>query len=85
MSGPVLMFCASGLLFGRIVGVGSRFSVLRSRTRFRRYRGRQVLFSCFACRDSFWEVTKALGPIFMFCTLGLVFGGTKGVGSRFDV
>jgi hypothetical protein len=35
--GPVFMFCAPGLIFGGIDGVGSRFHVLRSRTHFRRY------------------------------------------------
>jgi hypothetical protein len=29
-SGPVLMFCAAGIVFGGIEGVGSRFHVLRS-------------------------------------------------------
>jgi hypothetical protein len=38
-SGPVLTFCAHGLIFGGTVGVGSRFHVLRPRTHFRRYRG----------------------------------------------
>jgi hypothetical protein len=46
--GPVLMFCALGLIFGGTKGVGYLFHVLRSRTRFRRYRGRRVSFSCFA-------------------------------------
>jgi hypothetical protein len=36
-SGPVFMFCALGLIFDGTEGVGSRFHVLRSRTRFRRY------------------------------------------------
>jgi hypothetical protein len=34
-SGHVFMFCASGLIFSGNEGVGSRFNVLRSRTRFR--------------------------------------------------
>jgi hypothetical protein len=50
-SGPVFMFCAPGLVFGSTEGVGSRFHILRSRTRFRRYRGRRVPFSCFALLD----------------------------------
>jgi hypothetical protein len=45
--GPVFMFCAPGLIFASSEGVGSRFHVLRSRTRFRRYRGCLVPFSCF--------------------------------------
>jgi hypothetical protein len=82
-SGPVFMFCASGLVFGGTEGVGSRFHVLRSRTHFRRYRGRQVLFSCFACPDSFSAVPRAAGHVFMFCVPGLVSGGTEGVKSHF--
>jgi hypothetical protein len=35
-SGPVFMFCAPHLNFGDTEGVGFRFHVLRSRTRFRR-------------------------------------------------
>jgi hypothetical protein len=77
--GPVLMFCDSGLVFGGNERVGSRFHVLRSRTSFRRYGGRQVLFSCFALQDSFSAVARASGPVFMFCTPGLVFGDTEGV------
>jgi hypothetical protein len=41
-SGPVFIFCAPRLVFGGTVGVGSHFHVLHARTRFRRYRGRQV-------------------------------------------
>jgi hypothetical protein len=41
------MFCTPGLVFGDNEGVESRFQVLRTRTRFLRYRGRQVPFSCF--------------------------------------
>jgi hypothetical protein len=61
------------------------FNVLRARTHFRRYRGRRVPFSCFALSDSFSAVPRVWGPVFMFCTPGLVFGGTEGVGSRFHV
>jgi hypothetical protein len=84
-SGPVFLFCAVGFVFGGTDGVGSHFHVLRSRTHFRRYRGRRVFFSCFALSDSFSAVPRASGLIFMFCALGLVFGGTEGVGSRFHV
>jgi hypothetical protein len=98
------MLCAPGLVFGDTEAVGSRFQVLRSVTRFRRYRGRRVPFSCFelpdlflrhqgrrvpfscfALQDSFWAVPRASGPIFMFCSPGLVFGGVEGVGYRFHV
>jgi hypothetical protein len=84
-SGPVFMFCAPGLIFGGTEGGGSRFHVLRYRTRFRRYRGRRVPFSSFALPDSFSAIPRALGPFFMFCAPGLIFGGTEGVGSLFHV
>jgi hypothetical protein len=82
-SGPILKFCAPVLIFGGINGVVSCFHVLRSRTRFPWYRGRQILFSCFALPDSFSVVSKVSGPVFMFCVHVLVFGGTEGVSSHF--
>jgi hypothetical protein len=84
-SGPVFKFYAPGLFFGGTEGVGSRFHVLRARTRFRRYRGHRLPFSCFVLLDSFSAVPRASGPVFMFCAPRLVFGGTEGVGSRFHV
>jgi hypothetical protein len=84
-TGPVVMFCAPGLVFGSTDGVGSRFHVLRSRTRFRWYGGRRVPFSCFARPDSFSAETRVPGPVFMFCASGVVSRGTEGVGSRFQV
>jgi hypothetical protein len=51
--GLVLIFCAPELILGGTEGVGSRFHVLRARTKFRRYRGRQVPFSYFALPNSF--------------------------------
>jgi hypothetical protein len=85
VSGPVFMFCTPGLIFGGTKGVGSRFHGLRSRTRFRRYRGRRVTFSCIARPDSFSALPRASSLVFMFCTLGLIFIGTEGVDSRFHV
>jgi hypothetical protein len=79
------MFCATRIVFGGTEGVGSRYHVLRSLTRFRRYRGRRVPFSCFALPDSFWAVRRASGPVFMICAPRIVFGGTEGVVSRFHV
>jgi hypothetical protein len=61
------------------------FSCLRSRTHFRRYRGCRVPFSCFALPDSFSAIPRASGPAFMFCALGLIFGGTGGVRTLFHV
>jgi hypothetical protein len=82
---PVFMFCAPELVFGGLEGVGSRFHVLRVRTRFQRYRGRRVPFSCFARLDSFSGVPRASYIVFMFCAIELIFGGSEGVGSRFHV
>jgi hypothetical protein len=79
------MFCAPGLIFGGTAGVKSRFQVLCFQTRFRRYGGRRVLFSCFARPDSFSAVPRASGPIFRFCAPGLIFGVIEGVGSRLHV
>jgi hypothetical protein len=84
-SSPIFMFCAPELIFGGTVGVRYCFHVLRSRTRFRRYRGRRVQFSCFAFPDSFSTIKGSSGPVFMFCAPGLVFGGTEDAGSRFHV
>jgi hypothetical protein len=62
--GPVFMFCVPVLLFGDIEGVGSRFHVVRSQTRFWRCGGRRLLFSCFALPDSISAVTWASAPRF---------------------
>jgi hypothetical protein len=56
-----------------------------SRTCFRRSRVRRVTFSYFARPYSFSAVPREMGPVFMFCASRLVFVGTEGVGSRFDV
>jgi hypothetical protein len=85
VSGLIFLLCAPRLIFGDIEVVGSCFHVMRTRTCFRRLRGRRVPFSCYARPDSFSAVPRASGPVFMFCARGLVFGGTVGVGSRFNV
>jgi hypothetical protein len=84
-SDPVFMFCALALIVGGAECVGSRFHVLRARTRFRQYRGRRFSFSCFALPDSFSAVSSASGPVFMFFAPGLVEGVAECVGSRFHV
>jgi hypothetical protein len=84
-SNPVFMFCAPELVLDGAEGVRSRFHVLRSRTRFRRYRRRRVRFSYFAFPDSFSAVPRAFGLIFKFCVPGLVLGGVDCIGSRFHV
>jgi hypothetical protein len=84
-SRPVYTFCAPGLVFGGTDGVRSSFHVLRSRTRFRRYRRRRVPIPCFALLDLFLAVPRTSCPIFIFCALGPLFGGTYGVRSSFHV
>jgi hypothetical protein len=84
-SGPVFLFCVPVLIFSGNEGVGSCFQVLRARKRFRRYRRRRLPFSYFALQNSFSAVPTASGPVFMFCAPGYIFGGAKGVGSRFHV
>jgi hypothetical protein len=84
-SGPIFLFCSPELVFGGIEGVSSRFHVLRSRTHFRRYRGRRDPFSCFVLPDSFSAIPWASLPDFMFSAPRHVFGGTEGVGSLFHV
>jgi hypothetical protein len=93
-SGPVFMFYALGIVFmfcsrGQVSdgaeGVGSRFHVLRSLSRFPRYRVCRVPFSCFALLASFSAVPRVSGPVFKFCAPELIFGGTKGVRSCFHV
>jgi hypothetical protein len=79
------MFCSPELVFGGTKSVGSSFHVLRSRTHFKRYRGRRVPFLCFALLDSFSSVPRASSPLFMFFAPGLIFGGTVGDRSRFQV
>jgi hypothetical protein len=79
------MFCAPGLLSGGTEDVGSHFHVLRSWTRFPRYRGRRVSFSCFMRLESFSAVPRAPRPVFMIYAPGLVFGVTECVGARFHV
>jgi hypothetical protein len=77
------MFFVTELILYGIDGIGSRFHVLRSRTHFRRFRGRRVSFSCYASPYSFSAV--ASGPVFMFRAPGLIFDISEGVGSRFHV
>jgi hypothetical protein len=75
-SGHVFKFCVSGLVVDGPEGVGSRFHILSARIHFRRYRGRPVPFSCFALPDIFSAVPSVSGPVFMFCALEHVFGGS---------
>jgi hypothetical protein len=84
-SGRVFMFCAPGLIFDGAEGVVSHFHVLRSRTHFRRWRGRRVPFSCFPLPDSFSALQSASGPVYMFCAPALIIAGSEGVGYRFHV
>jgi hypothetical protein len=83
--GPVLMFCAPGLIYDGTECDKFCFHVLRSRTHFGRYRGRRVPFSCFALPGSFGAVPRASGPVLMFGTPGLIFGRTEGARIHFHV
>jgi hypothetical protein len=80
---PFSCFASPDSVFGGTEGVKSRFQALRSRNSFRLYRGPRVPFSCFAHPDSFSSVTRASGPVFMFCAPGLIFGGAEGVLTHF--
>jgi hypothetical protein len=74
-SSPVFMFCSPGLVLSGTEGVRCRFHILRSRTHFRRYRGRRLPFLCFALSNSIWAVSRASGPDFMLCAPGPILGG----------
>jgi hypothetical protein len=79
------MFCTPLLVFADTEGVGSRLHVLRSQIHFRRYRGRHVPFFLFCAPGLAFAVPMVSGPVFKYCALRLIFGGTEGVGSRFHV
>jgi hypothetical protein len=81
----IFIFFPPGLVLGGTEDISSRFHVLRSRTRFRRYQGCQVPFSSFELPDLFWAVPRVSSLVFMFCALGLVSDGIEGPGSRFHV
>jgi hypothetical protein len=83
--GPVFLFCARGLILGSTEGVRSRFLVLSSWTCFRRCRVRRVTFLCFARLDSFSAISRATGPVFLFCAPGLFLNDIEGVDSCFHV
>jgi hypothetical protein len=68
-SGPVFMFYAPEHIFGGTYGVGSRFHVLHSRTRFQRFRGCQVLFSCLRPRISYRRNREHRVPFSYFALL----------------
>jgi hypothetical protein len=84
-SGTIFMFCALGHVFGGTEGVGSRFHVLHARSRLQRNQGYRLPFSCVALPDSISAVRRVTGPVFKFCVLRLIFGGTEGIESRFHV
>jgi hypothetical protein len=84
-SGSVFMFCAPLLVFGGTECVVSRFLILRARTRFLRYRGPRLPFSCFVLPESFLAVRRASCPVFMIFVPELIFGGTESVVSHFHV
>jgi hypothetical protein len=77
------MFPALGHVFSGTEGVGSRFHVLRFRSHFRRYRGYRE--PCFTRPESFLAVSRASGPVFIFCAPEIDFGVTECVGSHLHV
>jgi hypothetical protein len=85
LSGVDFMFYAPEFISGGTKGVEYHFQVLHSRTRFRRYRGRRGSFLCFPLPDSFWAVPRPPGPVFMFCALEFVSGGTEDLRSRWHI
>jgi hypothetical protein len=84
-SSPIFMFCAPALIIGRTEGADFRFHVLRSRTRFGRYRGRRVPFSCFCAPERVFGGTEDVGSRFHGWRSWSRFDGPEGVGSRFHV
>jgi hypothetical protein len=68
-SDPVFMFCVPILIFGGTKGAGSHFHVLRSRTRFRRYPGCPIPFSCFTLRTHFRLYRRRRVPFSCFVRL----------------
>jgi hypothetical protein len=88
---PVFNFCAPGLFFGDTEGVGSRFHILRARTRqvpfFMFCVPRHCVGSClhFCAPELVFGGTEGVGSRFMFCAPELIFGGAEGVESRYHV
>jgi hypothetical protein len=80
-SALVFRFCAPGLVSRGIEGIRSSFHVLGARTRFWRYQGCQLPFSCFGLPYSFSTVPRASCPVYIFCAPVLIFGGNEGVDS----
>jgi hypothetical protein len=81
--GLVFKFCAPGLIFDGIEGVGSRFQVSRSWTHFLTISSASGLIFKFCTPNSFLAVPWAWGLVFKFHTSDLIFGGTKGTRSSF--
>jgi hypothetical protein len=77
------MFCAPGIVFGGSECVGSRLHIFRSHTLFQRFQRPRFQVLCFGESDSFSAVSRASGPILMFCDTRLVFDDTEVIGSRF--
>jgi hypothetical protein len=79
------MFCTPLLVFADTEGVGSRLHVLRSQNSFSAVpRASCPIFLVLRARTRF-RCSEGVGPVFKYCALRLIFGGTEGVGSRFHV
>jgi hypothetical protein len=72
------MYCAPALVSRGTEGVRSRFHILRSRTRFRRYRVRRVPFSCYAGSDLFFGGPEGDGSRFHVLRAGTRFWRYRG-------
>jgi hypothetical protein len=77
------MFCAPEFVSGGTEGVGYRFQVSRSRTRFRRNRGRRGSFSCFVLPVFFLGDTEAAESRFHVLRSRTHFGRYESVRYRF--
>jgi hypothetical protein len=80
------MFYAIGIIFGCTEGIRSHFHVLRTRTHFRLYRGRQgPYFMLSAPGLVLGDIECVPSPVFMLRAPRLVLGITEGVRSNFHV
>jgi hypothetical protein len=85
VSSPIFMYCAPGLVWVCTEVVWSHLHILRSRTRFRRYRRRGASFSCSTLSESIGAVPRAASPVFKFWAPRHIFCGIEGVVSHFHV
>jgi hypothetical protein len=83
VSGPVFIFCPSGLFFGDTEGVGARFSCFARPDSFSAVPRASGPIFMFCTSGLFFGVPRVSGPVFLFCVPVLIVDGTEGVGSHF--